>query len=153
MDSTDAGGRRRWWDVRLSRNGAFHKERRHLMFLSVLGGLVFFGAGMLGGTTRLSSSSKQEPQQASHSLSAVPQGGSPSSRQAQEGSNAAASTGMLAAIPNGDAPSELKVHLYNSYSQNNPIDLYPWQFLAEPFKPTTMELLDWPASGEQLEYR
>lgn len=52
-----------------------------------------------------------------------------------------------------DLPSELMVRLFNAYTDKNPIELYPWEHMAEPHKPSTMELLDWPESSDELEYR
>ncbi|CBJ26075.1 tyrosinase-like protein 2 [Ectocarpus siliculosus] len=49
--------------------------------------------------------------------------------------------------------TELQVRMFNTYTLQNPITLYPWEHMAEPLKPSTMELLDWPVSGEHLEYR
>lgn len=69
--------------------------------------------------------------------------------------NPAASTGLAATnVADGSGSSDdLKVHLYNFYTKDNPIELYPWEHVAEPYAPTTMELLDWPQTGDNLEYR
>lgn len=145
MSTAAAGEGRNWWNVRWSRSGAFHNERRHLVILSVLAGLVFFGAGKLGATTRTSA-----PQQAASvgSFSASAQTDAVPAR-------AAGQTGLAATItPDVGYPTkDLKVHLYNSYTKDNDIELYPWEHVAEPYAPTTMEMLDWPASNDNLEYR
>lgn len=147
------GDRRKWWDVRWSRSGAFRNERRHLVILSVLGGLVFFGAGLLGGTATTRNAAPHSPD--TESFSATSQAGALSSG-AAKGLNPVASTDLaaanIAASSDQQAP-ELRVHLYNWYTQSNEIELYPWEHLAEPHKPTTMDLLDWPESDEHVEYR
>lgn len=43
--------------------------------------------------------------------------------------------------------------MYNAYTKDNDIELYPWEHVAEPYAPTTMEVLDWPQTGDNLEYR
>lgn len=152
MNSAATGEGRNWWNVRWSRSGAFRNERRHLVVLSVLAGLVFFGAGLLGGTTRATA-----PQQATSAGSF--------SAAAQEDSVPPGSVGQLNPVASTDLaatnvvddqsePSkDLKVHLFNTYTKDNDIELYPWEHIAEPYTPTTMEVLDWPQSGDNLEYR
>lgn len=151
MNSAAAGEGRSLWNVRWSRSGAFRKERRHLVVLSVLAGLVFFGAGLLGGTTRTTASQQAT---SAGSFSAAAQVDSvPPGTVGQL--NPAASTGLAATnVADGSGSSDdLKVHLYNFYTKDNPIELYPWEHVAEPYAPTTMELLDWPQTGDNLEYR
>lgn len=119
--------RNNWWDPRgWAGFDAVRTERRQLAILSVLGALVFLGAW--GVTTSV----PQRIQQHQQDLLS-------SSRDA----NLAAS----------DLPSELKVRVFNAYTDKNPIELYPWEYMAEPHKPTTMELLDWPVSSDELDYR
>lgn len=145
MSTAAAGEGRNWWNVRWSRSGAFHNERRHLVILSVLAGLVFFGAGKLGGSTGTSA-----PQQATGA------GSFSASAQANAApAGAAGQTGLAATIAAdvGYPSEDLKVRMYNAYTKDNPIELYPWEHVAEPYAPTTMEMLDWPESNDNLEYR
>lgn len=136
--------------MRWSRSGAFRSERRHLVFLSVLGGLVFFGAGLLGGTASASRiSSPQTP--STETLSSVSKVGTVPS--AEAGVVKSTSLATSAVLSSEASNKELKVRMYNSYTEYNPIELYPWEHMAEPYKPTTMELLDWPEAGERVEYR
>lgn len=142
------GSRRSWWQVRWSGGTGVHNERRHLAILSVLGGVVFFGAGLLGSTA--STRSAAAPQSANTgSFSAT----SDVASNAQSASGAkivnTASTTSLAGMKDGS----LTVHMYNAYTKNNPTELYPWEHNAEPHKPSTMELLDWPSSDVNIEYR
>lgn len=137
-ESTTFGERRRWWDN--TRLEGVNSERRHLAILSVLGGLVFFGAGCWGATTVSGRAITPQSANAAYSVEQSTPG-------SKVGVNLAA-TGVSSA-EDGD----LKVRLYNSYTENNPVQLYPWEHLAEPYKPTVMEVLDWPASGDDVEYR
>lgn len=154
MDYSSIDGERRglWFNFRCSKSMAFRRERRHLVILSVLAGVVFFGCGLLGGTTKTRYSPPASTSTGSFSASAATQSGSGSIREAEQ--EQAGGTGMsLAATGTSGETAELKVHLYNKYTKDNPIDLYPWEHLAEPYKPSTMELLGWPEPGENLEYR
>lgn len=150
MNSAAAGDGRSWWNVRWSRSGAFRKERKHLVILSVLAGLVFFGAGLLGGTSR-ATAPEQPTSAGSFSATSKVDSVPPGQR------NPAVETGLAAATnvaaDGGEPSGDLKVHLYNFYTKDNDIELYPWEHVAEPYTPTTMEVLDWPATSDNLEYR
>lgn len=149
--SAVAGGRRGLWsNFRCSRSMAFRRERRHLVILSVLAGVVFFGCGMLGATSRYSPPVSTNTGSFSASEASQPVSGS--GRDAGQEQLDGEGMSLAATGTSGEMP-ELKVHLFNKYTQDNAIELYPWEHSAEPYKPSTMELLDWPEAGENLEYR
>lgn len=154
MGSSAVAGERRglWSNFRCSRSMAFQRERRHLVILSVLAGVVFFGCGLLGGTATSRYSAPASSNTGSFSASATTQQVSGSGREAEQEQLEGAGMSLAAMGTTGETP-ELKVHLFNAYTKDNPIDLYPWEHVAEPYKPSTMELLDWPESGDNLEYR
>lgn len=111
---------------------------------------MFFGAGLLGGGAATSRASAPQASTAG-SFSATPV-----SEKAGAVTPAVASGDVVAptdGAPSDDRPTELKVRMYNRYTKDNGIELYPWEHMAEPHKPTTMELLDWPQADENLEYR
>lgn len=147
MNSGEGSERRNWWDVRWSRSGAFRNERRHLIILSVLGGLVFFGAGLLSGINSTNAAASRAGSFSSTSK--------PGSLSLEVSATESTRLDAVNTVPTeaSEQPKELKVRMYNFYTKNNEIELYPWEHLAEPHKPSTMELLDWPASDESLEYR
>eukprot|EP00752_Nemacystus_decipiens_P016248 g14528.t1 len=150
MNASEVAGERRglWSNVRCSKSMAFQRERRHLAILSVLAGVVFFGCGLLGGTATSRYSAPSSSNSGSFSASA----GTQPVSEAEQAQLGGAGMSLAATGTTGETP-ELKVRLFNKYTQDNPIELYPWEHLAEPYKPSTMELLDWPESGENLEYR
>ncbi|CAN0103275.1 unnamed protein product, partial [Pylaiella littoralis] len=148
-----------WSNLRCSRSAAFRNERRQLIFLSVLAGAVFFGCGVLGTKSRYSAPTASldtaaRSMGASSTASATnTMLGSQKQSQQRLAAVAAASGLDGSSSSAGGLSEDLKVHVYNAYTVNNPIDLYPWEHVAEPYKPATMELLDWPQAGEKLEYR
>ncbi|CAB1121103.1 unnamed protein product [Ectocarpus sp. CCAP 1310/34] len=143
-----------WPSLRCGKSMAFRNERRHLVMLSVLAGVVFFGCGLLGGTTSSRYIAPSSPSRGSFSASSTPveqsglDGGAMAAGEQQQAKLAAEvdSSGET-------TTTELKVRMFNTYTLQNPITLYPWEHMAEPYKPSTMELLGWPVSGEHLEYR
>lgn len=172
LSSGNGEGERRglWSNLRCSRSVAFRNERRHLIFLSVLAGVVFFGCGVLGATSRYSApkASLDTATTGSGGASSAATGGQqvPGSQQQQQHqqnqqqrlatvAGAAGLGSSTSSSGGGDADSsdDLKVHVYNAYTAGNPLDLYPWEHMAEPYKPSTMEVLGWPQSGDNLEYR
>lgn len=140
METTplDSSGRtrREWWDGGWQEVEGVRRERRHLVLLSMLGGIVFFGAGCWGASAV--TSRRPRSLQSSHVLY------SPKSSDISK-------TGVELAQDVQDL--DLKVRSYNAYTKDHPIELYPWEHLAEPYKPNVLELLDWPASGDDIEYR
>ena len=148
MDSRGGSERRKWWDVRWSRSEAFRNERRQFVILSVLGGLVFFGAGLFSGVISTNAAASRAGSLSSTSTKSA-------SIPMEKGAVESARLDALDVVTTeaSEKPKELKVHMYNSYTENNSIELYPWEHMAEPHKPSTMELLDWPASDDTLEYR
>lgn len=150
-------------NLRCSRSVAFRNERRHLIFLSVLAGVVFFGCGLLGTTSLYSAPASQDTPgsfSASSAAATQPVAGSQQQQQQQFAAVAAAGAEGSSSSGGGDGSSgetqeepELKVHVFNSYTKGNPLDLYPWEHVSEPYKPSTMEVLDRPPSGDNLEYR
>lgn len=127
--------RRPWRDSKWQGNDGVKSERRHLALLSVLGGLVFFGAGCWGASSVTNRNTQ--------SLNA-PYGG-----YTQGPGDVPSPSINLADV----ASLELKVRSYNSYTKDKAVTLYPWEHLAEPHKPNVLELLNWPASGDELDYR
>lgn len=155
LNESDMGERRNLFSsFRCSRSMAFRNERRHLVILSVLAGVVFFGCGLLGGTAPSRYSTAPPSNTGSFSASTAAQSGSGLEEQGQDGPdmNLAATIGAVGETSSGET-TELKVRIYNAYTANNPIELYPWEHMAEPYKPSTMEVVGWPSSGENLEYR
>lgn len=155
MESSAVAGERRglWSNFRCSRSMAFQRERRHLVILSVLAGVVFFGCGLLGGTATSRYSPPASTSTGSFSASPATQAASGSGSEAEQEQLDGTGMSLAAATGTSGETLELKVHLFNAYTQDNPIDLYPWEHMAEPYKPSTMELLGWPQPGENLEYR
>lgn len=141
-----------WPNLHCSRSMAFRNERRHLIILSVLAGIVFFGCGLLGGTASRYSP-PASPNTGSFSASTPQVDPSVSGLGGEASAEAYQQQMDFAAVVDGGEMAELKVHMFNSYTKDNPIDLYPWEHMAEPYKPSTMELLGWPQSGDNLEYR
>lgn len=147
MDSAGSSDRRNWWEVRWSSSGAFRNERRQLIILSLLGGLVFFGAGLLSGVISTNAAASK-----TGSFS-VPSKSGPMSLEATGAQSSRMDTVGAASSGASEHSTELKVRLYNHYTENNKIELYPWEHVAEPYKPSVMELLDWPQADENLDYR
>ncbi|CAM9254244.1 unnamed protein product [Phaeothamnion confervicola] len=52
----------------------------------------------------------------------------------------------------GDVSVEPTLLVYNSYTKDAPVQEYGWEHLAEPYRPTTMQLMGWPAAGPELDY-
>jgi len=156
-NESDEGERRGLFSsFRWSRSMAFRNERRHLVILSVLAGVVFFGCGLLGGTSSSRYSAVTPSNTGSFSASAAAQSGSGSEEEGQgqrDGSDMNLAATVGAAGGSSGETAELQVRVYNAYTVNNPIELYPWEHMAEPYKPSTMEVVGWPSSGENLEYR
>lgn len=136
-DVARAGQRQGWWNTARRGVDGVLTERRQLVILSVLGGLVFFGASSISNRTTAPRVQQVDA--------------TGSSETAGEATGFRGGASMLAL--SADSPNPLKVRLYNAYTMDNPIELYPWEHLAEPHKPSTMEMLDWPAASDELEYR
>lgn len=156
MESSVVAGERRglWSNLRCSKSLAFQRERRHLVILSVLAGVVFFGCGLLGGTA---TGRYSPPNTGSFSASAATEpisgSGTDAEREQLDGTGMSLAAAATATPGTSGETPDLKVHLFNTYTKDNPVDLYPWEHLAEPYKPSTMELLGWPEAGDNLEYR
>lgn len=127
-------------------------ERRQLAVLGVLAGLVFFGSATWGAASVARNSKARQHVEGQLQ---------PQNQEFQEEDiavtsslNAALDINMAADLATSDEGEELfKIHVYNSYTKDDPIQLYKWEYMAEPHKPTRMELLNWPEASDQLDYR
>lgn len=127
-------------------------ERRQLAVLGVLAGLVLFGSATWGAASVARNSKARQHVEGQLQ---------PQNQELQEEDmvvtsslNAAVDMNLAAAAATSNEEEELfKIHVYNSYTKDDPIQLYHWEYMAEPHKPTRMELLNWPAASDELDYR
>lgn len=52
-----------------------------------------------------------------------------------------------------EADTRIRVQVFNEYTRDAPIQLYPWEHLAEPYRLTVLESSGWPYLGEHVQYR
>lgn len=60
----------------------------------------------------------------------------------------------FARLPADNDPADsLRVSVYNSYTRSKPIQIYPWEHLAEPVRPMTLEVAMSSDLGEGVQFR
>lgn len=73
---------------------------------------------------------------------------------ARDGTTAHTSPMSLATSRGDRAAPAIGVKVYNEYTRGHPIQLYPWEHMAEPHRPTTLKINNAPeVLGEDVEYR
>lgn len=48
---------------------------------------------------------------------------------------------------------DVRLRVFNSYTKDNPIEKYPFEYIAEPYRSTILEIESWTGLDDNVEYR
>lgn len=60
---------------------------------------------------------------------------------------------LAAASESAVSPTNIKIRVYNTYTKDHPIQHYPWEHVAEPYRDTMLEIQSWPGWEDNVDYR